>query len=215
MGSVENFIKDINHAQFKKLISEVPSTTLEDVSILLPDKYFDCRLSGTVSLKPIMLLGLNRSRPDLYSLPYHNMRGAILDFLNRPEDRDIEGYLQGSYLSDFVKYSILEKISKNRKFPNAGEVWKLVKDNPEILQECGEILRKEIEALEIRMVFCFGWHAYDLISRYFNNNNTENFSIEINKQAVDFIKLDHYSKNNQQYYYRIKEALRQYCGRTK
>jgi len=208
-------MKEIDHKRFKELIQEIPSTTLEDVSILLPDDYFDCRLSRTISLKPIMFLGLNRSRPDIYSLPYHNMKNAILEFLSRPEDRDIRGCFQGSYLSDFIKYPILKKISKNQKFPNAGEVWKLVKDNPEILKECGEILKKEIEVFGIRTVFCFGGHTYALVSKYFGKNNSKIFSIKLNNQLADFIKLDHYSKANQQYYYRIKELLRQYCCRKK
>ncbi|MFA4998606.1 MAG: hypothetical protein WC514_01150 [Candidatus Paceibacterota bacterium] len=218
-------MKDINHAQFKKLISAVPSTTLEDISILLPDDYFECKLSKKTSKGKLktMFLGLNRSETDLCRLDLLNMRHPILDLLGNFKNKGFKEKLMGSYLSDFIKYQVLRKFLKKGNYADSGEVCRVVKENPKILEKCGEALLKEIAVFQTGTVFCFGGATYDFTHKYFirhcqsklNEINPEMFSVQIDKRFIDFVRLTHYSKRVFRAEERIEKEIREYYSRKK
>lgn len=203
----------INHSKFKKLISKIPFTTLDEISILLPDDSFDCKLKKEVSLKPIMFLGLNRSLPHIHTLPYHNMRNAIFETLDEIGNKEIKKKVQNIYLSDFVKYSILEGSFRGRKLTKGWEISKLVRKNPEVLARCGKTLEKEISLFQIKKVFCFGHDAYGFAHKYFKKRyskvGSKRFSEKINNRNIDFIMIEHYGNRNRPHK-NLKKDLRKY-----
>ncbi|MDP3093573.1 MAG: hypothetical protein Q8N16_02305 [bacterium] len=213
-------MKNINHAQFKKMISEVPSTTLEDISILLPDEYFECKLSKITSKERLktMFLGLNRSLPNLYRLELDNMRHPILALIGNFKSKNIREKLKGSYLSDFIKHSILRKFLERDKYTNSGEVYAVVRANPEILEKCGEALLKEIAVFQIKTVFCFGGTTYYFIKKFFkdyysvklNEINSKRFSVKIDNRMINFVQLTHYSGRAYGAKEKIENELRDY-----
>ncbi len=217
-------MKDINHTQFKKMISGVPSTTLEDISILLPDEYFECKLSKTVDKEKLktMFLGLNRSLPNLHRLEFDNMRHPILALIGNFKKSTREK-LMGNYLSDFIKHSILRKFLERDKYTNSGEVYTVVRANPGILEKCGEALVKEIIVFQIKTVFCFGGVTYDFTHKYFteyyqsilNETSLNAFSVRIDERVVDFVRLTHYSKRVLRAEERIEKEIEEYYSKKK
>jgi hypothetical protein len=182
-----------NHESFKKKVEDA-GTNLSEVSILLPNEYFENnKLKGNVSLKKIMLLGLNRSFPEEYNLDYQNMRDALLE----PGLLDnVINNISEAYLSDFCKWKILSKFEINSNLSKAKEVIDAIDKSgkrKEIVTECGDILLREIKIFEISKVFCFGKAVWELISEYFKENKEKEKIIIGN---TSFFKINHYSKSN-------------------
>lgn len=213
-------MEKLNHEEFKKLVEKIPATTLEDITILLPDSYFKCELSQPIRKKQLqtMFLGLNRSLPNLYKLDYDNMRHPLLGLFEEIDDEDIKEKVIGSYLSDFIKYSILRDFLRKYKYTSSGEIYKTVKGNPKILERCGEVLMKEITVFNIKTVFCFGGATFYFVKKFLKSYyplklkrlKPERFFIELNKRKVDFVKLTHYSRQVPNAKEKIKKELKKY-----
>lgn len=191
----------VNDQEFKSKLEKI-KVSCKDVSILLSPEHFDNgNLKGSCELKNIMFLGLNRSHPEENDLCYHNMREA-LDFLIKKED--LKSYIEGSYLSDFIKgEKIIDDWQKVKiKFSKEKEVSKAITDSgnkDEIVKKCCETLFEEISQFNIKIVFCWGWKSYGLIRKCLNVRPREEKPL-LDKQRSFiydnkyFIYLKHYSR---------------------
>jgi hypothetical protein len=196
----------INHQKFKKRVKKA-GTKLSEVSLLLPDEYFKCKIKRKVPIKKIMFVGLNRAKPKEYNLSYNNIRGKIFFLL---KDKKLKERLKGAYLTDFLKWEVLKKLDefKDGELVKSKYVVKNIKKYPEKIAECGKILEDEIKQFEIKNVFCWGWESYRFIKKYLEKKynqkkkfkekkltNSEMFSCNKINNGVDFVYIIHYGGN--------------------
>ena len=174
--------------EFKNKLEEI-GIFPEEVSILRGDEDFDCKLKKHVEIKHIMFLGLNRSLPQAYKLPYHNMRGPLLELFHSIKGgKEVLKRVKGAYLTDFVKDKILKESGFEEVESSGNDVFNHLRNKKDILEICKRVLEKEIKSFNIKQVFVFGGKTWDLLKKAYGKGGLEGDS--------RFFKLNHYAKTN-------------------